>query len=321
MRQNKLKFLLSLSSLILVFSLQAQNRNSILATVNGEPITLLDVISETKDKEERMMSVYSGSPSLEDLEKLRMSAVERMIEDKIILLEFKSRGYKVPPQMVERMLDSLATEIAEGDRRRLEELALRNKMSIEKLRKKAEDRAAIELMLNEFCSRRINITPRELQEHINEKTKTELPVPQSELYVIFIKNSPDDDSKAALVEKIAEDVKQNNKSIFMTLARLYSETHSSSKGGYLGWMDKDKLRPEFKSALEGVAVGTATSKISTEEGIYFLFLSGNNDGINPNESVTDMEKLKEELMMAKREEARKLFVENLRKNAVIRYFY
>lgn len=307
--------------MVISSSLTAQNVNSILATVNGEPITLLDVILETKDKENMISSTYSGDVAAEERKKVRKMAVERIIEDKIILREFRQRGYKVPIQMIERMLDSIASEIADGGRRKLEDVANENGMSLEKLRKKAEERAAVELMLNEFCSRRLSISPKELQKYCDEKAKEKLPCPEVELYVILVKKTEGEgNGKDNIIKKISEDVKQNNKSIFTTLATLYSETPSATKGGRLGWVAKNRLRPEFKKALEGLELGKASPQIMTDDGVYFIFLADQRDSVASGASE-DVEKIKEDILNEKREEARKIFVEKLRRNAIVRYFY
>ncbi len=296
--------------------------NSILATVDGDPITLLDVISDTNEREERISSVYSGSAPAGDIEKIRKDALEEIIDDKLLLAEFKRRGYKVPPQMVERMIDSVASEIAEGDRRRLSELAEKNKMSIEKLRRKAEDRAAIELMVNEFCSRHISASPREVRERASISKAAGGGAPRVELLVIFISNDAEGETaKAELVRKIGEDVKQNNRNIFATLAKLYSESHSASKGGSLGWVEKDKLRPEFAKALEGLDAGKTVGPLETPEGRYFLFLAGAESGAGaPKDDALALDEAREAILDEKRAAARRDFVSGLRKKAIIRYF-
>jgi len=326
MKMRLLQFLFSqIISLSLIFSLvSAENEtnkssiNSILATVDGEAITLLDLLSETKDKEEKIKAVYAGNIPIEEIEKIRKEALELLINEKLILNEFKKHSYKVPPQMVERMLDSLAEEFSQNDRERLFLIAQQNKLSPQKLRKKAEERAAIELMLNEFCSRNIYVSPKEIQDKLNsiQKEKTTSKV---EIYTIFIaKDKEGESQKKEIVKKIQEDNAKNNLNIFRTLAKLYSENPSGANGGYLGWVEKEKLRSEFAETIKNLKKGQASEPINTNEGIYFIYL--NDEKEKNNETIT-YEEIKKSILKEKIEKAKKEFAEKLRKNAIIRYFY
>jgi len=297
---------------------QERSVNSILATVDGEAITLLDLLSETKDKEERIKAVYAGNVPIEEVEKIRKEALELLINEKLILNEFKKRSYKVPPQMVERMLDALAEEFSQSDRERLFLIAQQNKISPQKLRKKAEERAAIELMLNEFCSRNIYVSPKEIQDKLNYSQKEKV-TDKVEIYAIYISKDKEGDSqKKEIVKKIQEDSGKNNLHIFMTLAKLYSENQSATNGGYLGWLEKEKLRSEFTECIKNLKKGQVSEPINTNEGTYFIYL---NDEKKHNNEIITYEQVKESILKEKIENAKKEFAEKLRKNAIIRYFY
>lgn len=293
--------------------------NSILATVDGEAITLMDVLAETKMNEEKVRSIYAGKlPPAEEIEKLRNEALQVLIEEKLILNEFKRRSYKVPPKLLERMLDSLAVEFANGDRNRLFELSEQNGISAQKLRKKAEDRAAIELMLNEYSSRYIDVSPKEIQERIDLMKKTINKSPMVELFAIFISKNKEEEKKNEIIEKISKDPAKNNKNIFMTLAKLYSENPSAAQGGNLGWLEKDKLRSEFFDALKNMKQGESSPAIHTPEGVYFIYFAG--EQIQAEENVV-YDEIREKILSEKKAAARKVFADKLRQNAIIKYFY
>jgi parvulin-like peptidyl-prolyl isomerase len=301
-----------------IYAVNAQEQNSILATVNGEAITVFDVISDTKEREERLLSIYPAEEAKKEIERLRKNAVEKMIAEMLASEEFKKREYTMPPQVIEDMLDSLALEMTGGDRVKLAEIAEKNGISMNELRKKAEKRAASEIIINEFCSRQISVSPKEIQDYFDEKMKSSSES-KVELYAILIKKSAGG-SRKDIIEKIAKDLESDNKNIFMTLARLYSETASADKGGYLGWIDKNKLRSEFATAINGLAPGKSKGPVETEEGSYFLFVSAEDDG-KMELTGKDMAALKEEIASSKKDLNKKDFIDKLKENAVIRYFF
>ena len=58
--------------------------DSVLVSVNGEPITLLDVILETGSREKELAGIYSGERLLTETRKLRMETVEQIVFRKLI---------------------------------------------------------------------------------------------------------------------------------------------------------------------------------------------------------------------------------------------
>jgi len=65
--------------------------SSLLATVNGEPVTIFDVLTETADEEKRLAVMYDGKELAGAVMKLRRRAVDELIGRKLIYAEFKSR--------------------------------------------------------------------------------------------------------------------------------------------------------------------------------------------------------------------------------------
>jgi peptidyl-prolyl cis-trans isomerase SurA len=300
-------------------------QNSILATIDGEAVTLLDVLSETKEKEARLLAVYPRELARHQVEDLRKEVVENIIAEKVIFDEFKAKEYKLPPQIIEEMLDELALEMAEGDRAKLAEMAEKYGMTMEKLRRKAEQRAAVAIMLNEFCFRELAVSPKEIQDYIEIRKKNISQLQEVELYAILIKKTgPDDKSKDELLEKIRKDIQSDNKDIFMTLAKLYSDAPNAMSGGYLGWAEKNKLRPEFSSVIAELSPGKSTGSVETGEGAYFLFLSANRDGKEKNFSDDPSSAdaaIKGKILSEKKTKKKNEFINKLRENAVIRYYF
>ena len=62
--------------------------NAVLATVNGEPISLGDVLQITEAKEFQAASAFTGETLAKAVYALRLEAVDELIDNKLILADF-----------------------------------------------------------------------------------------------------------------------------------------------------------------------------------------------------------------------------------------
>jgi parvulin-like peptidyl-prolyl isomerase len=294
--------------------------SSVLATVNGIPITLYDVVLESSNEEQKLAIVYKGKDLAREMEKLRRKKTKALLERKLFFLEFKEKEYKIPEQYIEDMLDGLAANMAGGDRKKLEKKALAEGITVKDLKAKAYEKIAVDILVQEFCFRIVNVTPKEVNDYyrnnIAEFTKT----PQIELQVLLLKK--DGRFKEAFdytSAKIENDVEKADKTIFTTLVKLYSEGPDVAKGGNIGWLEESKLRPEFIGAVKNLETGGIASSVQTEEGVYFLRISDRMPAKALQfEAVKD--EINDKLIKQRREENYAEYIGKLKDKAIIRYF-
>ena len=86
--------------------------NSILASVNGEPVSLGDVLPSTRAREYQAVAAYSGKRFTEAIRAIRKKAVDDLIEKKLILADYKSQSYKISARDIEYELDKVAERMA-----------------------------------------------------------------------------------------------------------------------------------------------------------------------------------------------------------------
>ncbi len=314
-----------LVSLILAMSLAAaaaEYENSVLASVEGYPITLYDVVSETLKKEIQKSKAMSGTELREEILKNRKDTIEDLIARKLIFLEFKAKEYKIPDQHIEDMIDEICMNMAGGDRKLLEKKLAEAGMTMDQFREKAVERAAVEIYTHEFCYRKINITPHEVSEYYDKHQDEFSEAPKAELQILFLNSSgPSKDKLPSLVDEIGNDVKKADENIFTTLVSLYSDGPGKDKGGRTGWIEKKNLRPDFTKALgDKVEPGATAGPIKTEEGYYFIRVAGvKGQNFRDFEEVKDS--IKEKLLEEQRKAKYKELVDRLKQKALVRYFY
>ena len=310
----------------IVFSADEKGRtpvflSSVLATVNGIPITLYDVVLESANEEQKLAIVYKGKDLTREMEKLRSKKAKELVERKLFFQEFREKEYKIPDQFVEDMLDGLAANMAGGDRKKLEKKALAEGITVKDLRAKAYEKIAVDILIQEFCYRTVNVTPKEVNDYYQNNIAEFSKPPQIELQVLLLKKDGrfKDEFDETLV-KIKNDVEKADKTIFTTLVKLYSEGPDVVKGGNIGWLEESKLRPEFAEALKNLETGSIASSVQTAEGVYFIRISDRMPAKALQfEAVKD--EINDNLTKQRREENYAEYSGKLKDKAVIRYFF
>jgi peptidyl-prolyl cis-trans isomerase SurA len=294
--------------------------SSVLATANGIPITLYDVILESANDEQKLAIAYKGNDLASEVEKLRKKKTKELLERKLFFQEFKEKEYKIPDQYVEDMLDGLAANMAGGDRKKLEKKALAEGITVKDLKAKAYEKIAVDILVQEFCYRNVNVTPKEVNDYYLKNLAGFSRPPQIELQVLLLKKdgrfSEEFDETLA---KMKIDIEKADKAIFTTLVKLYSEGPDVSKGGNIGWLEESKLRPEFAEALKNLEIGGIASSVQTPEGVYFIRISDRTPARALQfESVKD--EINDKLVKQRREENYVEYTNKIKDKAVIRYF-
>ncbi|MBR2426683.1 MAG: peptidylprolyl isomerase [Lentisphaeria bacterium] len=295
--------------------------DSVLVSVNGEPITLLDVILETAGVERSLAGYLTGERLMQETLLIRREAVEMIILHRLLYHEYLKKPFPIPPQEVESMIDKIAKEMGDGTRETLEAQLKLYGYSIEKLKIRTKKRIATETMLSYLCDRKVYITPKEVwDEYKAHPEKWSLPAKiELQLLQILHSGSKNPDPEKS-VREIAEKVKTCTPQQFTNLVNEYSEGISAANNGMTGFMEMDKLRPEFAAVLKGKKSGDITGPVKTPEAWYFIRIHTMHPaGKIPFAKIS--QSIHRELMEKAWKENRKQFSDSLRQNAIIRYYF
>lgn len=289
--------------------------DSVLVSVNGKPVCLMDVVNETRQEEARLSHLHKGDRLYEAVRNLRMKTLNEIIKRHLILDDYAKNPYEIPVQLVESMLDDLAVNFGCNSRAELAVKARKSGTSVDELRRKARERLIIQSMINSYCYRNVQLTPRDIHEHYRNRQEDFTQPAKVKLSVIYLKKDRPDQERCR--RDIEEKLKQSAEN-FAPMARLYTDGPGADKGGDLGWVAEKGLRPEFREALPKLEPGGVSEALITDEGCYFLRLTGKEE-----ETVLDFKiagpRLYKKIEAKLRDEAVARYVENLKKDAVIRY--
>ncbi|MBO7146392.1 MAG: peptidylprolyl isomerase [Lentisphaeria bacterium] len=295
--------------------------DSVLASVNGDPVTLLDVLLETSREELRLASLYTGARLYSEIAKLRQSVVEDIILRKLVYSQYEKKPFPIDNQYIESMLDFYAMTIGNGSREGLLKKINEMGTTLGELRRKVKEKIAVDILLMDACDRPVYITPKEVYEEY-EKNQKRWTTPASynlELLQIAKNNSRSGADVTKSCQEIKKQLEKADAKRFEQLVKSTSDAPNASTGGKIGNVDADKLRPEFVVVTK-MKTGEICGPVETPEGFYFIRLAG----ITAEKKIP-FEKASSEIRTNLEKEAkarmRKAYAEKIKKEALIRYYF
>lgn len=291
--------------------------NSVLATVNGEPISLGDVLPLTQAKEYQAASAYSGNALARAVYDLRLAAVDELIDHKLILADYASRSFEIPAREIESALDEASVRMGCRSRAELAKKLRESGGTLEEFRNKLRDQLIVQLMLYREYNASNFITPEDLHRYYREH-EAEFSRPESvELAMLQLPPERND------ADKVAEDISgalADSPEAFADLVRRYSSGPGRGDGGRLGGIERRRLRTEFAEALGATPeAGRIYGPIRTADGVFWLkVLAYRPAERRPFESSGT--EIRRRLEAKLRRESRERYCARLRKSAIVRYF-
>ena len=297
------------------FHLKPQNSgqevNSILASVNGEAISLMDVLPYTREQEYVAYASRSAAELPEVIAQIRKKAIDDLIDRKLIIADYRSGKYRIPAQDIDSEIDRVAINMGAKSRSDFIARLRQSGVDYSKMRSDMEEHMAVQLMIHRSSLGGNSVTPEELHGYYN-KHRDEFSEPECiELAMILVK----DEKVSQHISSVLKDSPEE----FASLAMRYSEGPGKENGGLLGRIEVKRLRTEFAAAMVDIVDGKIYGPVKTPEGMNYLkivkFIPGSG-----NDYFAVLPELRNLLEKKMREERFEKYKSSLRQKAVIRYF-
>ncbi|MBE6380280.1 MAG: hypothetical protein E7047_05065 [Lentisphaerae bacterium] len=291
------------------------NGSAILATVNGEAVTLGDVLRESSGNETLAYAYASDDPDKE-IAKLRQEAVDRIIDRKLLIGEFHRLNLAVPEQYVENMLDDLAVNLHCRTRSELAAKARSMNVTMEELRTRAKERLMAEIVIGRYFYAAPAPTPQEIREYF-DKHQDEFATPETvELALLMLPLDTDSAELQKITDRLNKDA-----AAFAELVKAFPNGPNADRGGSVGTLERKNLRKEFAAVLPEHLENTKVyGPVKTAEGVYYLKIEKVIPGKAADFAAASGQ-IRKQMELAAREKALKSLLENLRQKAVIRYYF
>jgi len=256
---------------ICYFTQNAFGQSEVLASVNNEAITFVDLLKRTAAFEEKIKSKLNGEKLTKALQDVRLKALNDMINERLLAIEYKSLDFSIPDSLKKTVMDKLA--VRKGFKSLIEYEEKGN--SIFTLEDEAKEQIGIQTLLHQYTGHGSTVTPKQAHEYYeNNKDKFLVPKLYSVRLLYVASKDVEPEKYGQIVAECYDGVKQNNSEKIDALVKKYSNGPNPDKGGALGYLPLNKMGKEFSSIIGSKGVSEITGPIIYSHGTYFLFLDG-----------------------------------------------
>lgn len=297
--------------LVVVFSaalVRAQDVvDRIVAVVNGEVITLF----ELNERVRPFLGEFEGRALLEDEKRqlldMKRQLLDRMVEEMLLRQEAQRLNMIVSDREVQNQMRQIREQLGLTETQFLEQLriqGLRKELYEQRMREEIQRQRLLGFMIR----RKVVVTSEEIRQHYESQQQDFLQKRRVHLGMILF--SSQGQAEEILARLRAREI------LFEDAARTYSQGPGAQQGGDIGKPTWQDLAPEWRNALEGVAVGDVSKVFFAQGRPAVLKLLGEEAGeVLPLVEVTD--RIREKLMEPRFEKRYAEYLEGLRSRALI----
>lgn len=315
MFKNKLIYTVILLILTTSISYGAEMIDKIVAVVNDDIITL----SELEESMQPFIADYKiryGEEELEyRLDEARKDALNRLVEEKLIIQEAKIRDVKVEDAEIEVRVDRVKKRFKTE-----EEFYYAIKQSgvtLPRLREKYKEQIMMRKLISSLINARVAVSPTQVAAHYYGNI-ADFTVPESirfkVLLVKILDTRPKEESRAIAVEAL-DTIRAGGD--FDMVVTKYSEGPNIEQGGDMGYMPKGGILKELDNALFELNINETSELIETEVAFYIVKVVDKKEaGTRTLVEATDL--IKERLFQRESELTLREFVDKLKEDAYIK---
>ncbi|WP_457595432.1 peptidylprolyl isomerase [Hydrogenimonas sp.] len=313
------KFLLLLLTFGAIFAYAASDtesadRKSVVATVNGTPITKAEL-----DRQVGLLmprSFFHSTVTPEKLKEVEKDALKELVKKHLLLQYAKKKGYTIPDSILKR--EEKKIRKAFGSDEKFEAGLKRANLTLDEFRRELYN----DLLMQKLYDKEVkaDLDDEALRAYY-EKNRYKFKVPEKiKIRLIYTRNDPTDPKGKEKALSRAKEALEKIKSgeDFADVASKYSNAMSRIKGGDMGFIHKGMLDEPIEKAAYALKEGEMSEIIETPTGCYIVKL----EEISPSvqlkfEEVKD--RLRKELKAKYEKERLDAILESMKKDAKIVY--
>lgn len=296
------KKILALIFLFFTFPSYAVLMDKILATVNGEPVTLSELEHLLQPVYRQYEQAYRGQELDAYKKRAREQMLEQLIENKLILQKSKKDGLQISEAAMEEEFADVKDKFGSMDE--FKAALEKEGMTIEQYKKDLSEQLTVKGMIEKEVVPKAKVRPEEIEayykEHSDEFVKSSM------VHIGHILIKADDKGGEKKIQDIYKQLTEGKN--FDELAKQYSAADDP------GFISINQLKPELKSIVETLNTGEYSKIIKTDIGWHILSVKEfkESETISLSDAWTGLEN---KLFMKKLGEEHKKWVSQLRAKA------
>ncbi|MCK4262193.1 peptidylprolyl isomerase [bacterium] len=293
---------------------QAEVVERIVAVVDGEVITLSELEEFLGPLQAQIDRAYMGEELNERRQEAQQQALERLIEERILLQEAKNRDIEVREDRIERRLEEVRGRFSSEEE--FGEALNSENLSLQRLKKRIEEELMVQRLVDWEVRSKIRVGGEESREFYRENKGRFKEPGEAELSHILIR--VEEETVRAEAERRGNDIlaKLKEGADFSLLAKECSDGPNRERGGKLGFLAQGEILPKFEEAVSKMDVGETSGLIKTEAGFHIIKLEGRK-AARQKELSEVRDKIERLLFAEKADKRYREWVEKLRQKAYI----
>ena len=276
--------------------------DEVLATVDGAAVTL----SEYKSALDKLKAQLPNGDTLdpEGIKTLKMNLLNQLIEKELLMTEAKKLGISVTESELNEQINKIMGEYPDSDtfNSRMKE----ENIDIASWKKEIEYQIMLDKLVKAVAGSNIAVTPEEIEKYYNDHLDQYNSPTRVRALQIMIETREQ-------AQTILDEIKKG--SDFSELAKTYSISPDSEKGGDLGYFSEDEMPPSFAVVFK-MKPGELSNVVESEYGFHLFKVIDRREAkmLSLEEARPEIE---EKLKRAKSEEKYGAWFEQIRKNKKI----
>ncbi|MCG2711604.1 MAG: peptidylprolyl isomerase [Candidatus Omnitrophica bacterium] len=291
---------------------QVRSTQKILAVINSEPITQIDVDEILAPIYQQYKNTYSGKELEAKLEVARADILNQLIGDKLILQEAKKKELRVDAKEVDKLVGELKSNFKTIEE--FDKVLKEQNVTLNDLSKRYEEQLLIKKAVGQEVLSKIIISPADISNYY-EKNKEKFTVPkQIRLRNIFLSVKNNEEEILQKANNIYEQLQKGT--AFIELVEKYSDAPNVVDSGDMGFIKRGSFREEIEDIVFNLEVGDFTKPLKTSSGFYLFKVIEKKEASIPALEIVQ-EKIHSQLFGQAVEKKVKEWVNKLKESALI----
>ncbi len=289
----------------------AEEIERVIAKVNGDIITLSDLLARQVDAVQRARVPLEKVETFLRAENPRI--LQEAIDDVLILQHGADIGQPVTPESVKAAIEDLKKRNDIKSDADLSEQLHREGMSLDDLKRNIARGFLRSQVMQREVDAKAQVTETDARMDYETRKSRDYSQPAT-LRLAEIVVQTGSGEPLAQAREIVQRARAGED--FATLARQYSSAPSRQHGGDLGLLVRQEINPELAKVVDGLSVGQISEPMPVKGGYRVIKLVEFNEGkVTPFEEVKDA--ILEQLRESRREQEYQRLVQQLRKDAIV----
>jgi len=307
----------------------ASINNGVAAVVNNEAITLIEVLRQTEMEEDDLKAQMLAGKITDEERKQRVrqrrkTVLDSLIETRLILQEYKNKGYSFPDYFFDREERQLIRDQFGGDRQALVKTLEERGITFADWRKSVRETFIVKQMRLINAKRFVTISPHMIEAYYQEHVRDFLQPDRVKLRMIYIAPGSTPNPEATAQEALGA-VEQGVD--FVALAQRYSEYNKAGGGLFQdnnGWAEREALRAELAEVAfrlrPGQSSGIITLATADGQNAYYILHveEVKKATVTPLASIRDA--IESTLVAKENEKIQQEWIDRLRRDAYVEKF-